>query len=268
MNNSSSSIDKTRIALIALAVVLALGIGAVIYFFTANNANRPQNHIGTNGRVNTTSNVESTTPSILSIDKKGFSNNSSLPKIYRDTENSLNDEAIEQRLQINEFALRDKCVITIKNNTKQNLYMQLIVRFFDESGNQIHTDLDFTLSVASGEEMAFLSSCEREYDHAKYSLDVHPTDDPPAPLDLSIVDKSNEVLVIAENNGAFDTQDPVLVTLFFKGNQLVDAKKVVGSISTADNWVATKLVVPIDSIDEDTRREYYLHADPFILSPE
>ena len=146
--------------------------------------------------------------------------------------------------------------------------MQLIVRFFDESGNQIHTDLDFTLSVASGEEMAFLSSCEREYDHAKYSLDVHPTDDPPAPLDLSIVDKSNEVLVIAENNGAFDTQDPVLVTLFFKGNQLVDAKKVVGSISTADNWVATKLVVPIDSIDEDTRREYYIHADPFIPSPE
>ena len=183
MNNSSSSIDKTRIALIALAVVLALGIGAVIYFFTANNANRPQNHIGTNGRVNTTSNVESTTPSILSIDKKGFSNNSSLPKIYRDTENSLNDEAIEQRLQINEFALRDKCVITIKNNTKQNLYMQLIVRFFDESGNQIHTDLDFTLSVASGEEMAFLSSCEREYDHAKYSVFARVSCPKPAPVD-------------------------------------------------------------------------------------
>lgn len=190
------------------------------------------------------------------------------PKIYRDTENSLNDEAIEQHLQINEFALRDKCVITIKNNTKQNLYMQFIVSFFDESGNEIDNDLDFTLSVASGDDMAFLSSCEREYDHAKYSLDVHPTDDPPAPLDLSIVDNSNEVLVIAENNGASETQDPVLVTLFFKGDQLVDAKKVVGSISAVDNWVATKLVVPIDSIDENTRREYYLHADPFILSPE
>ena len=268
MNNSSSSVDKTRIALIALAVVLALGIGAVIYFLTANDSNRLQYNNVTNGTAKTTSYVESNTSSLSIYDNKESSTNSPVPKIYRDTENCLNDEAIEKQLQINEFALRDKCVITIKNNTKQNLYMQLIVRFFDESGNQIHTDLDFTLSVASGEEMAFLSSCEREYDHAKYSLDVHPTDDPPAPLDLSIVDKSNEVLVIAENNGAFDTQDPVLVTLFFKGNQLVDAKKVVGSISTADNWVATKLVVPIDSIDEDTRREYYLHADPFILSPE
>lgn len=244
-----------RIVLITLAVLLALAIGAILYFVAPEKKQF-------SSEQSSFMDYKAATSSTMYSD-----NNSSSKKIYKSQED-YDDIAFEKQLQVRAYALDMKCVVLVKNNSKANLYIATYLTFYDKSGKQISIDIGFADCVAVGEEMAYYLSCDEEYDHAEYELQVLESEYEPSPIEKDLVYQSDEVLVIAENNGPVDSFHPEVVALFFQGDELVDAKTERASVGGLNVGEATKMVIPLDSTNKNTRIEYYVHADPFVLLPE
>ena len=263
MNDSSSNVDKTRIALIALAVVLALGIGAVIYFLTANN-NRPQNQTSSRDYLKTVAN-EATTY------KSPSQTNSSI-NLFDD----FKTEVIDNKIQVKSHIMDDEGVILIiKNIAGVTLDIKAKLNLYDKHKNLI-VDFDETaMAVAKDYEFLMFFPYASEFDAVDYSFTIDNSNFDPIELSFEEITKDNgEVFLRVNNDGKQWVHEPHVFALYFKNGYFYHLMDIeIDNLPVLERWdakvledgVSVEVKIPPISADEETTIKYYVYGFPFIV---
>lgn len=262
MNNTSPSVDKTRIALIAIAVVLALGMGALIYLFTSNRS-PSQTDYGESRRT-------------MSVNSTSYKHSSTITNNTNDLFQDFETDVIDNQIQVKSHIMDDEGVILIiKNIAGVTLDIKAKLNLYDKHKNLI-VDFDETaMAVAKDYEFLMFFPYASEFDAVDYSFTIDNSNFDPIELSFEEITKDNgEVFLRVNNDGKQWVHEPHVFALHFKNGYFYHLMDIeIDNLPVLERWdakvledgVSVDVKIPPISADEETTIKYYVYGFPFIV---